>query len=60
MKDICCWVFLLVLYYWLVNVDLDLNTTTEDQILKSNLAAVDQFDQLGTPGILRSVLLEDH
>ena len=40
MKDICCWVFLLVLYYWLVNVDLDLNTTTEDQILKSNLAAV--------------------
>ena len=45
LEDICSSVFLLLLYYWLVNVDVDLDIkymlhTNKHQILKSNLAAV--------------------
>ena len=69
MKDICWSVFLLVLYYWwvkgkcrslsLYEISAQLNTN-KDQILKSNLAAGELLDHLGTPRILRYFLLEDH
>ncbi len=69
MKDICWSVFLLFLYYWWVTVDLDLDikyklssaqlNTNKDKILKSNLAAVQLLDHLGTPPSLGYFLLED-